>query len=43
MALYIPDKEVAIDFGIEYPTGDVVLEYVDHYGDIAVENCAVYP
>ena len=34
MALYIPTREVAIDFGIGYPTGDVVLEYgtVDHYG-----------
>ena len=45
MALYIHNREFAIDFGIEYPQGDVVLEYgtVYHYGDIAVENCAVYP
>ena len=27
MALYINNMEFAIDFGIEYPTGDVVLEY----------------
>ena len=34
MALYIHNREFAIDFGIEYPQGDVVLEYgtVYHYG-----------
>ena len=45
MALYIHNREFAIAFGIEYPQGDVVLEYgtVITMGDIAVENCAVYP
>ena len=34
MALYIHNREFAIDFGIEYPQGDVVLEYgtVYHFG-----------
>ena len=34
MALYIHNREFAIDFGIEYPQGIVVLEYgtVYHYG-----------
>ena len=34
MALNIHNREFAIDFGIEYPQGDVVLEYgtVYHYG-----------
>ena len=34
MALNTHNREFAIDFGIEYPQGDVVLEYgtVYHYG-----------
>ena len=45
MALYIHNREFAIDFGIEYPQGDVVqnMALFITMGDIAVENCAVYP
>ena len=45
MALYIHNREFAIDFGIEYPQGDVVLEYgtVYHYGGhCGRELCGIY-
>ena len=47
MALYIHNREFAIDFGIEYPQGDVVLEYGTVYheypqGDVVLEYGTVY-
>ena len=42
MALYIHNREFAIDFGIEYPQGGVVLEYgTITMGDIGRELCGI--
>ena len=45
MELYIHNREFAIYFGIEYPQGDVVLEYDTVYpygGHCGKELCGIY-